>query len=134
MGRYAAAVEAACQEPGVDGVCVILTPQSMTAPGAIAERVIQATQSSGKPVLASWMGGAAVEQGREILNTAGIPTYDFPDMAHGPSLSCGATERTYAPCMKHPCECVTLASPQMAMQRPAPRRSSARCSKTAVAC
>ncbi|WP_009965300.1 bifunctional acetate--CoA ligase family protein/GNAT family N-acetyltransferase [Verrucomicrobium spinosum] len=81
VGRYAAAVEAACQEPGVDGVCVILTPQSMTAPGAIAERVIQATQSSGKPVLASWMGGAAVEQGREILNTAGIPTYDFPDMA-----------------------------------------------------
>src|SRR5262249_32222712 len=34
-----------------------------------------------KPVLASWMGGAAVQEGREVLNAAGIPTFDSPEAA-----------------------------------------------------
>ena len=34
-----------------------------------------------KPILASWMGGAGVVQGRAILDEAGIPTYDYPDSA-----------------------------------------------------
>lgn len=81
VGRYEAAVEAACQESSADGVCVILTPQSMTDASAIAERVVHVTRKAGKPILASWMGGAAVQEGRDILNAAGIPTYDFPDTA-----------------------------------------------------
>ena len=32
-----------------------------------------------KPILASWMGGAGVAQGRAILDEAGIPAYDYPD-------------------------------------------------------
>src|SRR5581483_5714269 len=32
-------------------------------------------------VLASWMGGAQVAAGIDILNRAGIPTFDFPDSA-----------------------------------------------------
>ena len=35
----------------------------------------------GKPVLASWMGGAAVEPGEQILDHAGIPTFAYPDTA-----------------------------------------------------
>jgi len=35
----------------------------------------------GKPVLASWMGGARVAAGVDILNRAGIPTFEFPDAA-----------------------------------------------------
>src|SRR5262249_9791336 len=35
----------------------------------------------GKPVLASWMGGAEVAAGDQILNQAGIPTFQFPDSA-----------------------------------------------------
>src|SRR6202012_2900393 len=33
------------------------------------------------PVLASWMGGAEVAAGEQILNQAGIPTFQFPDSA-----------------------------------------------------
>lgn len=80
-GRYEAALEAVCHEASADGVCVILTPQSMTDASAIADRVVRAARKTGKPILASWMGGEAVQEGRDILNTAGIPTYDFPDMA-----------------------------------------------------
>ena len=36
---------------------------------------------AGKPVLASWMGGAGVSEGVAILNRAGIPTFAFPDEA-----------------------------------------------------
>ena len=34
-----------------------------------------------KPVLAAWMGGRAVAEGMQMLNTAGIPTYTTPEKA-----------------------------------------------------
>src|SRR5262249_39766159 len=34
-----------------------------------------------KPVLASWMGGVDVRQGKEVLNQAAIPTFDSPEAA-----------------------------------------------------
>ena len=37
--------------------------------------------STGKPLLASWMGGDDVAEGTAILNTAGIPTFSYPDTA-----------------------------------------------------
>ena len=37
--------------------------------------------STGKPVLASWMGGRDVAEGTAILRRAGIPTFDYPDTA-----------------------------------------------------
>lgn len=81
VARYANAVEIAAGEPQADGVCVILTPQAMTASTAIAERLTGFARLNDRPVLACWMGGAAADAGRRILNTAGIPTYDFPDTA-----------------------------------------------------
>jgi acyl-CoA synthetase (NDP forming)/RimJ/RimL family protein N-acetyltransferase len=36
---------------------------------------------SRQPILASWMGGALVDAGEQILNQAGIPTYRYPDQA-----------------------------------------------------
>ncbi len=53
----------------------------MTDPTATAEHLRQHAKISGKPVLASWMGGEAVEAGEQILNQAGIPTYEYPDTA-----------------------------------------------------
>ena len=35
----------------------------------------------GKPVLASWIGGVGVRAGAEILDRAGIPTFEYPDAA-----------------------------------------------------
>jgi acetyltransferase len=34
-----------------------------------------------KPILASWLGGAAVEAGRDILTRAGVPSYYSPEAA-----------------------------------------------------
>jgi len=79
--RYAKALEIAARDPGIDGTLVILTPQGMTNPTQIAEQLRPYASSTGKPVLASWMGGADVAGGEEILNRAGIPTFPFPDTA-----------------------------------------------------
>ncbi len=79
--RYAKALEIASKDAGIDGMLVILTPQGMTKPTQIAEQLRPYAGSTGKPLLASWMGGAEVAGGEEILNRAGIPTFPFPDSA-----------------------------------------------------
>jgi len=79
--RYAKAIEIAAQDPDSDGLLVVLAPQGMTNPSEIAERLKPYASSSGKPLLASWMGGTSVAGGEAILNNAGIPTFPFPDTA-----------------------------------------------------
>jgi acetyltransferase len=79
--RYAKAVEIAVNDPNSDGLLIILTPQDMTDPTQTAEQIKPYALSAGKPVIASWMGGADVEAGDAILSRAKIPTFAFPDMA-----------------------------------------------------
>ena len=79
--RYAKAVETAAADPNSDGLLVVLTPQDMTDPTRTAEQIAPYARKTGKPILASWMGGAGVAAGVDILNRAGIPTFPYPDTA-----------------------------------------------------
>ncbi len=79
--RYARALEIASQDPNSDGLLVILAPQGMTDPLQVAERLKLRAKSQGKPILASWMGGNSIAAGEGVLNSAGIPTFPFPDTA-----------------------------------------------------
>ena len=79
--RFAKAVEIAMADPGTDGALVVLTPQAMTDASTTAERLRAFANTRNKPILASWMGGAAVQGGEAILNSAGIPTFTYPDRA-----------------------------------------------------
>jgi acetyltransferase len=79
--RYAKSLEIAAKDPNIDGMLVIMTPQGMTNPTLIAEQLKPYAHGLGKPVLASWMGGETVAVGEEILNKAGIPSFDYPDTA-----------------------------------------------------
>jgi acetyltransferase len=79
--RYRQAVELVANDPAVDGLLVILTPQAMSDALGTAENLKTFAKLEGKPVLASWMGGTAVEAGEAVLNAAGIPTFKFPDRA-----------------------------------------------------
>ncbi|TVR24028.1 MAG: GNAT family N-acetyltransferase [Anaerolineaceae bacterium] len=78
--RYAKSLEIAARDANSDGLLVILTPQDMTYPTQTAEALRPYAQM-GKPVLASWMGGANVEAGVRVLNRANIPTFPYPDTA-----------------------------------------------------
>ncbi|MGD0479804.1 MAG: bifunctional acetate--CoA ligase family protein/GNAT family N-acetyltransferase [Terracidiphilus sp.] len=79
--RYAKSLEIAAKDPNIDGMLVIMTPQGMTNPTLIAEQLKPYAKGLGKPVLASWMGGDSVAHGADILNKAGIPSFDYPDTA-----------------------------------------------------
>ena len=79
--RYAKVLEIAAADPNIDGLLAITCPQGMAEPTLTAERLKAYAKSTGKPVLASWMGGSEVAAGVDILNRAGIPTFPFPDTA-----------------------------------------------------
>lgn len=84
--RYSKAIQIAANDENSDGLLVILTPQAMTDPTQTAQELKKLygrppQYQYGKPVLASWMGGADVASGEAILNQANIPTFAFPDTA-----------------------------------------------------
>ena len=84
--RYVEAINIAANDANSDGLLVILTPQAMTDPTRTAQDLKEmygrpAGYQYGKPILASWMGGADVAAGEEILNQSNIPTFAFPDTA-----------------------------------------------------
>jgi len=79
--RFVRSVDVASKDPGSNGLLVIIAPQGHAHPTQVAERMSRYAHGSGKPVLASWMGGDGVAEGTAILNTAGIPTFSYPDTA-----------------------------------------------------
>ena len=79
--RYQQAVEICSRDPGIDGILVLLTPQAMTDPTETAKKLIPLARPGRKPILASWLGGSAVREGRHIRNLAGFPTFDSPESA-----------------------------------------------------
>jgi acetyltransferase len=79
--RMSKAVQIVLADKGVDAVLVILTPQAMTNPSAIARAISQISIDTKKPILASWMGGLKMKEGIQFLNDAGIPTYATPEQA-----------------------------------------------------
>jgi len=79
--RYAKALEIASQDVNSDGILVILTPQAMTDPTQTAEQLKPYAHTTGKPIIASWMGGDDIATGEMILNRSDIPTFPYPDTA-----------------------------------------------------
>jgi acetyltransferase len=79
--RYVKAVDLASKDPAGDGLLAIIAPQGLADPTQVAERLQTYAHRTGKPLLASWMGGQSVEEGTAILNHAGIPTFSYPDTA-----------------------------------------------------
>ncbi len=79
--KYAKAVDLVVNDPTTDGTLVILAPQAVTDPSAVARQLAALPKSSTKPLIASWMGGVDVAAGEGILNQAGIPVYPYPDSA-----------------------------------------------------
>jgi len=79
---YGKAVAACLEDPDIDGVLALLTPQAMSRPTEAAEAVIQAAAAHrDKPVLACWMGWGQVREARELFATNRIPGFITPERA-----------------------------------------------------
>ena len=79
--RYRFALETVSNDPNVDGLMVVLTPQAMTEIDATAEAVGELAQVSSKPILACFMGEASVKSAIDILIKFNVPNYPFPERA-----------------------------------------------------
>jgi acetyltransferase len=77
---YAKAIELALRDPNTNGLLTILTPQAITAPADVARSIVKQVHS-GKPVLASFMGGKSVAEAVDILNANSVPSFPYPDSA-----------------------------------------------------
>lgn len=79
--RFAKATEIVLEDPEVNAVLVILTPQAMTAPTETARAIVKLTENTVKPIMAAWLGGTSMKEGISILNNAGIAAYETPEQA-----------------------------------------------------
>ncbi|HUL94937.1 MAG TPA: GNAT family N-acetyltransferase [Usitatibacter sp.] len=79
--RYRAALKACMDDPGVDGIVVILAPQAMTNADEVAQAVAEAAHGARKPVIASWMGEASVARSRAWLRKEGVTVFTAPEWA-----------------------------------------------------
>jgi len=80
--RYEFALGVALDDPDVDIALVLLTPQAMTDPTAIAEGVVRIAQrKTEKLILACFLGASMMEEGTRILRAGRVPCYDSPETA-----------------------------------------------------
>jgi acetyltransferase len=79
--RYQKAMEICLNDRNVDGLIVICVPQVVADPDKVAEKIIDLSKNTTKPVLTSFIGEASVSHARQILNSNNIPTYNSPDDA-----------------------------------------------------
>lgn len=79
--RYAEAMRAAAEDPNVDSMIVILTPQAMTNIEKIAQIIVDVEKESDIPIIACFMGIVDVSKGVAILDEHKIPHYKFPENA-----------------------------------------------------
>jgi len=79
--RLAKATKIVLDDPGVDAVLVILTPQAMTNPNAAAREIGKLAEETRKPILAAWLGGLTMREGMQHLVEKGVAAYQTPEQA-----------------------------------------------------
>ncbi len=79
---YRFAIEAVMEDPNVDVVLVLLTPQAMTQTVETARILVEAGREyADKPVLACFLGAGKVADAEKVLTAGGVPHYDSPESA-----------------------------------------------------
>lgn len=80
--RYELALKACAQDPDVEGIVALLTPQVMTPCDDIAAAVVKAKKLRPLfPIVTSFMGGKQVASARTTLRKNGIPCFETPEEA-----------------------------------------------------
>ncbi len=80
--RYETALAACVNDPNIDGIAVVLTPQVMTPELEIARAIVKTMQSRRMmPVVTSFMGEKSIGEAAGFLHKHGIPNYPTPERA-----------------------------------------------------
>lgn len=79
--RYHIALKAVLNDPNVDGVIVLLTPQANSDIVETTDVIHELSCTQARPVVTSFMGAVSLGPGLESLNRYRIPNYPFPERA-----------------------------------------------------
>ena len=79
--RYRLALDTVLQDPNLDAIILLLTPQTTTNPEGVAKVIDELTKKKEKTILSCFMGGEMVNSAISILNKAKIPNYKEPEAA-----------------------------------------------------
>ena len=80
--RWRQTVNVCLKAREIDAMIIIFVPQTLSNAVTVATAIAEILdENSRMSVFAVWMGGENVEKGRQLLNKAGVPTYDTPERA-----------------------------------------------------
>jgi len=79
--RYKVALEAVASDSNVDGIIILLTPQSGSDEEEIAKAIRKVSSETEKTILACFMGKRRVKKAIEYLRASSIPNYEDPEAA-----------------------------------------------------
>ncbi len=79
--RYGKTLSTVLEDPSVDGVLTIMTPQALTSPTEVARQIIEIDKKADKPILACWIGREMVLEARRLFVEAGVPSLRTPEPA-----------------------------------------------------
>jgi len=79
--RYRLALDTVLQDPNLDAIILLLTPQTTTNPEGVAKVIDELTKKKEKTILSCFMGGEMVNPAISILNKAKVPNYKEPEAA-----------------------------------------------------
>jgi acetyltransferase len=105
--RYERSVQLVLNDPNVDGLIVIVTPQAMTEIGKTAHAVGRMAQESDKPVLGCFMGEARIEAGIQVLWQYDVPNYPFPERTASALAAMSGYRRERERPLPEPESCIT---------------------------
>ncbi len=79
--RYSAVLERVINDPNIDGVLIILTPQAVINVENTARVVIASSEKTDKPLITSFMGEERVRSSVEMLKRASLSNFSYPEPA-----------------------------------------------------
>lgn len=79
--RFSDVVRICINAPEINIILLLTVPQGVTNPSDIARSVAGFLKEKSFPLFVSWIGGQVMEEGRKILNNAGIVTFDTAERA-----------------------------------------------------
>ena len=78
--RYRFALETILKDENVDSALVLLCPAAVTEPEETARTIVRLNKKyRQKPLMAVYMGGKALAEGRNYLTANSVPTFTFPE-------------------------------------------------------
>ncbi len=80
--RYRFALDTVLQDKNVDSALVLLCPAAITEPEETARTIVDLSRHyAEKPVMAVYMGGKLLQEGKNYLTDNGVPAFTFPEPA-----------------------------------------------------